>query len=864
MSTSPDKDFATQIMSAAIAFDTPTIPPAPAMSSTDRVAELERQVEALEAEKKDAEKRAAERYKNMLHATRHAERTEQALTREKEDTLDSKIKAMKCFNGLKKGTADLETDLALARKWENSHAQLQELQTVNTSLQIKLAQEKETATRVQDSQSNTLKNLQSKFEADKQQIKQQLKEEYEKRFSEKEKQWKEEFARQLAVAIQNRTKEHERTRQENEHLKKQLQRSQQALDWHKKQLQQQSAQRAGVQGLQTAAGIHAGFPEFTQQSPPQVRDHARKRRRLNSTGYGDMVTNQYVQANANSDAGIPTPEQQQDYANTATTPTKRKTPARARQLLNNPTTPIQLPQGPITNTSPLPSVQRAQAQVINQAQARAQAQTFTQAQVILQQSQRNGTYQRFCEFALRANASRQKAGHSQLTIVPLWNLFNQQLTQERNRQLSIPVPGQGSPQANVQGDFAMMQNLPQGGASTALQSPFLPTITPFARQTHQPVNTQSPFSNRANGLGVVEQMQMHKQYQQLQQFSPLNSIQSPAMSGSGHSPMLTLGAEYNASPPAITSKNSSYVQAIQQSGSDEVDISAQLSAEFQDGNLHPSPEDSHEAQYINGFSNPGEIPEWASPTPNYDDSFVGGAGETFSSDGNLQNTSGDVMYRSFSAATNNSTPFPYISQDSVASSSLEFQGQGANNFSQHVSHQVGLDPTLLHSGAAQDSNDNLNLANHIQLQHNDQPESHRRQPSEAPSIISIRSSHPPPDNPLLRPTTSRKRPGVAPPSSTRSTPTPSGSGFPVCLHCHEKWWNETCDAGEPCQNCMALGTSCERPKCYLEPGKCTNARCPRVHEGDSRFRYVVTRPKTLKRDGKRPERQKSPVEVATM
>lgn len=102
------------------------------------------------------------------------------------------------------------------------------------------------------------------------------------------------------------------------------------------------------------------------------------------------------------------------------------------------------------------------------------------------------------------------------------------------------------------------------------------------------------------------------------------------------------------------------------------------------------------------------------------------------------------------------------------------------------------------------------------------------------------------------------------PAQASPTLDPPLQDFPVCVRCHEKWWNETCDADEPCQNCVHSGKACERPKCHLHPGTCTSNRCSRVHEGDTRFRHVVARPKTLKREGGKSDAAVSPVELARM
>lgn len=729
-------------MNSAIAYDTPAAPPDPALSPADDIAELKRKVEALEADKEEIKKRAAERYKDMLHATRHAERTEQALQREKEDKMDKEMTTLKCFSGLKQRIADLEFQISQEQRSEHTFTLLQDLQTANNRLQAKLAQEKEAGARVQ----STLKNMSSKFQEDKNQIKLEARQSYEKALAERQKRWKEEYARQLAATTQKRSQEHESIQQENERLKRQLQESQQALDWHKAQFKQQSAQRGGIQGSPMTAGIHAGFPLATQQSPSRVTDQARKRRRLNPTGYVSTAVSKDVQSDENSDAGLPTPEQQRGYANPAATSTRSRHPANG-QLSQNPATPTRLPQGLNTNMSPQQAAPQVQAQAYHQAQAQAPAQTWTQAKaqeqaqakakVIIEHAQRTGTVQLFHAFMLRANASRQKTGQPQLGIEQLWHVFSQNTAQQASRKPSTSRSGQDGSQVTASGNFAMMQNLQQGGGQIALQSPFRPSAMLVAQHAHQPISDQPPSFSQANGFGSAGRMPTPQPYQQPPPFASQNSMES--LSNMSFSPMLTLTAECNANSPAMPSTDASFGQAtlqeVQTTG-DNLDLSAQFPAHSQDGSLYPSPpEDLQGTQHVTEFTNFGDISGWASPT---------------------------------------------------------------------------LDPPA-------------------------------------------------------RPTVSRKRPMAAPPPSTRSsTPAPRGQDFPVCVHCHDKWWNGTCDAGEPCQNCVHSGKSCERPKCHLDSGGCTSNRCSRVHEGDTRFRYVVSRPKTLKREGKKGDAAVSPVEVSRM
>ncbi|KAJ4329826.1 hypothetical protein N0V87_010531 [Didymella glomerata] len=846
MSTPPETDFATQIMHAAITFDTPAVPPTPAMSPTEKIADLECQIKALKVRKQRAEKRAAERYKQMLHATRHAERTQVALKRETEDKLDSEMKAIKAFHALKQKIADLEHENAQEQRSARTFTQLQELQSANNRLQAQLAQEKEAFADVQ----HTLKQMNDKSEEDKEEIRLQAKEAYDKGLAERQKLWKEEHARRSVAATQKQSQELASIRKENERLKQQLQKSQQTIEWYKAQLQQQPAQRAGVQNSPTAAGIHAGFPLATQQSPSQVT-HQRKRRRANSTSYVGLVVSKYVQADVNSDGGLPAPEQEGGNANNLATPKRRKIPAGNRKLSQNPATPTRLPQGLNTNSSPVQPVQQAQVQ----AKAHEQA--------VLMQAQRTGNTQRFRDFVLRANASRRNAGRSQLNIVQLWHVFSRQLAQEGSPQPSASTSGDNSSQAKVSGNFARMQNLPQGGGQLTLQSSFQAPATPLIQHAHHSFNNQSPFSTGALDFGAAGWMQTPQLYQQSPRSASQNHMQSPAMSNMSFNPMLTLTAGDNTNSPAMSFTNVSFDQAIPkkiQDRGDDLNPSAQSPARFQDDNLYPSPPGNLQgAQSANESIDLAEILGWASPTPILENNFLEGAGDATFGNINFQISGNDVTNGSFSATTNSSTSFPSLLQDTEASSHPSSQQQDSSRPTLHESQQTAVNRALF-SGAAETTNVSMDFARHSQPQHDRQSTPHQHQYGEAPSIISIRSSQPSPDNAPKRPTAARKRPMAAPSSPTRSTtPATGGQDFPVCLNCHKKWWNETCDAGEPCQNCSLSGRSCERPKCHLEPGKCTNARCSRVHEGDTRFRYVVQKPKTLKRKGKMGDAVDSPV-----
>lgn len=88
------------------------------------------------------------------------------------------------------------------------------------------------------------------------------------------------------------------------------------------------------------------------------------------------------------------------------------------------------------------------------------------------------------------------------------------------------------------------------------------------------------------------------------------------------------------------------------------------------------------------------------------------------------------------------------------------------------------------------------------------------------------------------------------------------AAFPICLNCYRSWWNDTCDEGEPCKNCMGLGVPCERILCLnYQSGTCPNSRCTKVHEGEARYKQLVQKPKTVKRVGKKETKLESPVEI---
>ncbi|KAF1965924.1 hypothetical protein BU23DRAFT_560624 [Bimuria novae-zelandiae CBS 107.79] len=66
-----------------------------------------------------------------------------------------------------------------------------------------------------------------------------------------------------------------------------------------------------------------------------------------------------------------------------------------------------------------------------------------------------------------------------------------------------------------------------------------------------------------------------------------------------------------------------------------------------------------------------------------------------------------------------------------------------------------------------------------------------------------------------------------------------GYAGPVCLNCHQNWWNTWCDdSPDGCYNCQAKNEICRRPQCE-NLHNCQNKNCKRAHASDQ---FVDTYP----------------------
>ncbi|RAR15306.1 hypothetical protein DDE83_001340 [Stemphylium lycopersici] len=90
---------------------------------------------------------------------------------------------------------------------------------------------------------------------------------------------------------------------------------------------------------------------------------------------------------------------------------------------------------------------------------------------------------------------------------------------------------------------------------------------------------------------------------------------------------------------------------------------------------------------------------------------------------------------------------------------------------------------------------------------------------------------------------------------TRRTPAPAEPRKLACVNCYQHWWENECDGGELCSNCMAEGQSCKRQRCFnFAAGTCNKgSKCLCVHEGDKWYQHDGFLVEQLK-SGKRPQR----------
>lgn len=249
--------------------------------SQEEGAELTRLNAELRAEKEGALKRAAKRHKDMMHANRRAERAEQLLEKESLERRDDKVKATNLFCMYKQTIQALEIGLAQAQQAGPSDERFQAAQAANNNLQAALVAQKNKADQQQATAEGIIGGLRAEIEGFRERFKKEAAQHYEALFAEKEKRLRDELSDKAQA---DKASSQGAYTTEIEGLKLQLQQAQQTVEWQKKQTQIQTAQRTDLQKQHMVAGVHAGFPLSTQQSPNQLKEGPNKRRRLDSMG----------------------------------------------------------------------------------------------------------------------------------------------------------------------------------------------------------------------------------------------------------------------------------------------------------------------------------------------------------------------------------------------------------------------------------------------------------------------------------------------------------------------------------------------------------------------------------------------------
>ncbi|KAF9692707.1 hypothetical protein EKO04_009061 [Ascochyta lentis] len=806
------------------------------MSQFETIENLKHLNKKLETEKEAALQRAARRYKDMMHANRRAERAERALEKEAWERRDDQIKATTLFRIYKETITALELAATQAQRSGPSEEQFQAMRATNARLEAAIVEQREDSVRLQTSAEETVRGLHVQFDAYKSQIKNEAAQHYEGRLAETKQQLSEEFSRKAQAGIMQIHKVHQACKAENESLKQKLKQATQMLEWQRKHTNQHTAEPVALQGQPRGAGIYAGFPLPPQQSPISVKETANKRRKLDSMGNAGIITPDRQSSRRNStkpNASVSTPKMkaQNAFREQEETPQQWMTPSHLNM------TPRQQKR-PEPHTSP-------------SQQSHGQPQTLPPHLQGIPQAEKL-----FSGFLQQLNLQRLSIGQTELGPQEALPLFNQWVAQKLGRQVlassSDNIASRPVLQHSESSPLAFSQ---RESSSTGLQFPFLSTNTPLGPQTPTPPNMVPPSPGYS--VDVARMQQVHQRDWQQQQGQLYGKLPSPDVAGQNLDNSLPiLPTHYNTTSPLTLHNDEIHAQSNQlQASPYPKDLYRESQPAFQPENvdMYRSPEDSEPVQEMGGIGMLAETPNGDSPAVEggnvsfemdntqlpFSSSDAQNLGSGFSLE-EIRTTRGAAMQSLPSMQINHSDPNGYRNQQSHVA-----------QLQQHPQFHA-IDPALL-SNPADSFNTPSSSHDHFP------PLQRSMNQTTAPFDHSLHQA------PLLHQPMSQKR-SIPPPSSrstpatsTRSTPAPAGPCPVVCLHCHENWWNDSCDAGEPCQNCVGSGTACQRPQCLnFAMGTCNKAQCQRVHEGDMRYRNVVAKPKTLKRIGKKGEQRPSP------
>lgn len=817
MPQQPTASYIDQILSAAI-----SAPASNVTSEADEDTELRHHDERLRVEIDSAKRRAAARYKDKIHANRRAERAEMALKREVRERRGDAAKAYGLFCGYKAALKNLEDTVAQLQR-NGSSERCEALEAAATRLEAASAQQEKDAIEAKAEAQKTIDYLNTKLECQKDQIKSNIKQ-HDENLAEVKRQMDKQCQLRVHVAISQLQATSQSRENENKELKRQLQQSQRLLDQYKVQAQQQGFERGRTQGVPIAAGIHAGFPLQPSQSPVHAKESSRKRRKLNSVGYVVTMRDADNWSNSNRDASVPTSDRKFSHSNPIASSTPSSTPRKKAATARKGQT--QYPQQPTTPIRQTATPQHGHPSSTGNSFRTIQGPQYQAVESPLRAFCDSKDFSRFFQVM---NSKRIGLGFPVMSHEEAYSAYQQFLANKSEPQSSKSVASHGGIQPSLPQQYLNMTagtqpvleqtagiNLGsnQMGAQNGSQASFQLVPTPLGQNYSATLGLPSPLRNPQNRSWETQQ---------------------PPADAQGHDQ-----SSEHVSPRSAQPIVSSMSVSTASHGAD-----ALLSrSSFSSQPLQPMPNQSNA-----GVEDMQDFPvldqeDWSLSMPDPGDGFGGfDSGEFTFDDSIFQNFIEDGNTDGFAAL--NDAPAP---SNEVNPQLWNHQEPQSSTMQNDFSLQNALDPALSLPNTMQNPSIGYPPATTQAAFIQQLPTN----PTSIPNPVPV------PHTPV-HPTTSRKCPATT--SSTHTTPTPAPP-VAVCLHCHESWWNETCDPGEPCQNCIGSRTACERPMCLsFASNTCTNARCPRVHEGDQRYENLVARPKTLKRVGKRDARRESLVEA---
>ncbi|KAJ8108853.1 hypothetical protein OPT61_g7885 [Boeremia exigua] len=481
------------------------------MSQVEEIAELRFVITGLKAEKIAAVERAARRHMEMMHANRRAERAEQALKHESKERLDDQMKAFSLFCSYKATIKDLEAYKSQALQDIARHENLQRLHAADAASQAAFTQQKESMVQAQSDAQKTIQGLEEKIKSERMQARREAEQLFKQQAAAMSKRVNEysskaeEKLRQLQNALQS-------ANDDNTRLKKELQKALQAVEWHKTQKQQRTAQHGTVANRQMPAGIHAGIPLPPQPSLSQGKVSP-KRIRRDSLECSTPVEGTYNHSNVYGDASSTTPDRRSSGGKSRQSHRPTSTPTRKKPDLSK--GQVQSPQCPVTPTRQMKTVQPHQRLNSNTHALQLPHQSQSQAQNRPLQMPMNQFEQNLLQSIQKMDAHMTNTVLSQVSNQNAITVDNndiarmQSFGQAPDRDSTQPIP-----QQQATGVYTPDQRVAvQAGA----HSLYMPASNPMQQSTFAPWQTNQP-----QALQQVQSQYQSQQQQQQQQPSYVN------------------------------------------------------------------------------------------------------------------------------------------------------------------------------------------------------------------------------------------------------------------------------------------------------------------------------------------------------